>query len=137
MQQITVFHEDVFYAYFQPFRHSASHFDIWGGYGLETFGSDYQIVAHFAQNFVWTVVEGGEGSDQWITPGLHYVSRVCYLLTRVPHDWAPMEFRTEGKPRSITPRGLARRLTILRKIMGINQAQKAALSLDRDPQKPP
>ena len=117
---MTIFHEDVYYAYFQPFRHPASHFDIWSSHGLETFGDDFQIVRHFDQNFVWTVVEGG-GADQWITPGLHYVNRVCYLLTRMPHNYAPIEFRTEGRPRSMTPRGLARRMTALRRIMDTNQ----------------
>lgn len=120
----SIFHEDVFYAYFRPFRHPSSHFNIWGGHGLETFGEDLQIVKSFNQNFVWTVVDGGEGSDQWITPGLHRVNRVCYLLTRVPHDWAPIEFRTEGKPRPMTAKGFTRRMTTLSRIMRINQAQQ-------------
>ena len=30
-----------FYEFFRPFRHPSSHFDIWGGYGLETFGEDF------------------------------------------------------------------------------------------------
>lgn len=33
MQTETVFHEDVFYEYFQPNRHVFAHFDIWGGLG--------------------------------------------------------------------------------------------------------
>jgi len=118
VQRITVFHEDVYDAYFQPFRHPAAHLNIWGGHGLETFGEDFQVAKNFASNFVWTVVDGGEGPDQWITPGLHYVNRVCYLLTRVPHDWAPIEFRIDGTPPSISPRGLTRRITTLRRIMG-------------------
>ena len=56
----TIFHEDVFYAYFRPFRHPSSHFNIWGGHGLETFGEDLQITKSFDQTFVWTVVDGGE-----------------------------------------------------------------------------
>lgn len=101
MRPTTTFHEDVYYAYFLPFRHPLSRFNIWGRHGLETFGGDLQIATSFDRTFVWTVVDGGEGPDQWITPGLHYVNRVCYLLTQVPHDWAP----------------IARRITRLRRIM--------------------
>lgn len=64
MRGATLFHEDVFYAYFRPFRHPSSRFNIWGGHGLETFGGDLQIARNFDQNFVWTVVDGGEGPDQ-------------------------------------------------------------------------
>jgi hypothetical protein len=119
----SVFHEDVFYAHFQPFRHPSSHSNIWGGLGLETFGGDLQLVRSFAPYCVWTVLEGDVGPDLWISPGLHHVNRICYLLTRVPHNDAPISFRTEGKPRPITPRGLARRLTTLRRIMQVHQNQ--------------
>lgn len=121
MQRTTVFHEDVYYAYFQPFRHPASHFNIWGGHGLETFGEDFEIAKHFPRRFVWTVVDGAEGLDQWITPGLCFVNRICHLLTRVPHDEAPIEFRVERGSRPITSRGLACRMTTLGRVMRINQ----------------
>lgn len=112
-----VFHEDVFYEYFRPFRHPSAHFDIWGGHGLETFSEDLEIVRSYDVKFVWTVVDGEVGADQFITTGIHFVNRVCYLLTEVPHDWAPVEFRTEFRPRPITSIGLKRRMTTLNKIM--------------------
>lgn len=121
MQRTTVFHEDVYYAYFQPFRHPASHFNIWGGHGLETFGEDFEIAKRFPRRFVWTVVDGAKGLDQRITPGLCFVNRVCYLLTYVPHDDALIEFRVERRSRPITQRGLACRMTTLGRIMRINQ----------------
>lgn len=127
MRGSIVFHEDVFYAYFQPFRHPSSRFNISGGHGFETFGGDLQIARNFAQNFVWTVIDGSEGSDQWITPGLHSVNRVCYLLTHVPHAGAPVEFSTEGRPRPITPIGFVRWMTTLRRIMQVNQAKPIAV----------
>lgn len=122
MLETKVFHEDVFYEYFRPFRHPSSHFDIWGGLGLETFGEDLEIVKSYAENFVWTIVDGCEGSDQWITPGIQFVNRICYLLTTVPHDGAPVEFRIEHRPRSLTPLGLTRRITTLRRLMLANKA---------------
>lgn len=62
MLATTVFHEDVFYEYFRPLRHSLLRFNIWVEHGLETFGEDLEIVRRFDQNFVWTVVDGGEGA---------------------------------------------------------------------------
>ena len=117
MQESINFHEDVFYEHFRPFRHPAAQFDIWGGHGLETFGADLQIVKSYSVDFVWTVVDGDRGSDQWITPGLHYVNRVCYLLTELPHGDAPVEFRIARKALSLTPLGLKRRVSTLRRIL--------------------
>src|ERR1035437_1131493 len=117
MDKITVFHEDVFYEYLRPYRHPAASRDIWGGDGLETFGEDLQLVRGYDLNYVWTVVDGCEGNDQWITPGFHYVNRICYLLTNVAHNDAPIEFRVENRPRSLTPLGLSRRISTLRRIM--------------------
>lgn len=117
MQKSTVFHEDVFYEHFRPFRHPSALFNIWGGHGLETFGADLQIVKSYAGDSVWTVVDGDKGSDQWITPGHHYVNRVCYLLTEVPHDGASVEFRIARNARSLTPLGLKRRISTLQRIL--------------------
>ena len=116
MGKITCFHEDVFYEYFRPFRHSAARFDIWGNLGLETFGDDYLLAREYAREYVWTVVEGC-ADDQWIVPGLHYVNRVCYLLTEMPHSEAFIEFRVSRTPRSLSPLGLARRIVTLRKVL--------------------
>ncbi len=121
MLEPTVFHEDVFYEYFRPFRHPSSHFDIWGGHGLETFGEDLEIVKSYSETFVWTVVDGGEGPDQWIIPGFQFVNRICYLLTEEARDWAPVEFRVEHRPSSLTLLGLARRTTTLRRLMLANK----------------
>lgn len=127
MQEISVFHEDVFYEYFRPFRHPSASFDVWGGHGLEIFGDDLKIVNDYAQEFVWTVVDGSEGSDQWILPGYHHVNRICYLLTKRPHDWAPLEFRIARGPHSLTPLGLARRVSSLKRIMSVQKSAPATV----------
>ena len=123
MIRAVTFHEDVYYAYFRPYRHPQSAFNIWGGLGLETFGTDLQLARSFNANFVWTLVEGGSGPDPWITPGLHVVNRLCYLVTQVPHYGAPIEFRTEGRPRPVTAIGLARRITMLRRVLVEHQGR--------------
>ena len=104
-----VLHEDTFYEYFKPFRHSDAKHNIWGGLGLETFGDDFEIVRRHDHRFVWTVADG-ESGDQWITTGVHYVNRVCYLITEMPHDWIPVEFQIRGSGRALTPLGLRRQL---------------------------
>lgn len=95
--------------------------DIWGGHGLETYGDDLQLAFNYDANHVWTVVDGDEGPDQWIIPGFHQVNRVCYLLTEVAHNDAPIEFRIEHRPRSLTPLGLVRRVSSLKKILTLNK----------------
>lgn len=117
MKITTVFHDDVFYEHFRPFRHPLAHYDIWGSHGLETFGDDLQLAFNYDANHVWTVVDDGEGPDQWIIPGFHRVNRICFLLTEVAHFDAPIEFRIERGPHSLTPRGLARRISTLKKIL--------------------
>lgn len=115
MTAISRYHEDVFYAYFRPFRHPAARFDIWGGDGLETFGDDLSLAQDYSPEYVWTVVDGL--TDQWIIPGMHYVNRHCYLLTKIPHSGAPVEFRVSRNPRSLTRSGLARRITELHRVL--------------------
>ena len=126
MQESSVFHEDVFYEYFRPFRHPSANFDIWGGLGLETFGEDLELIRAYDENFVWTVVDDAGGPDQWIIPGYHHVNRICYLLTETAHGWAPIEFRVACGPHSLTNLGVARRVSALRRIL---DEQKTAVCM--------
>ena len=111
MDNPCVLHEDTFYEYFKPFRHSDAQHDIWGGHGLETFGKDFETVRRQDPAFVWTVVDGDSGADQWIIAGVHYVNRVCYLVTEVPHNSIPAEFRVRSRPSSLTLLGLKRQIS--------------------------
>lgn len=105
-----VLHEDAFYAFFVPYRHPKSRHNIWGGLGLETFGEDYALARSLNPNHIWTVLDGDSSSDQWIIPGIHYVNRVCYLVTRRAHFHLCVEFRIPHTLRSLTPLGLKRQL---------------------------
>jgi len=106
-----VFHEDTFYEYFEPYRHPEAHFNIWGDIGLETFGKDLEIVRRLDPEYLWTVMDGDSGTDQWISPGIHHVNRVCYLVTRKPHKWIDVAFRVRHRMTSLTPLGLRRQIT--------------------------
>ncbi|WP_374354208.1 hypothetical protein [Chitinimonas sp.] len=113
MIQVTRLHEDAFYEFFKPYRHPQAKHDIWGGYGLETFGDDFQLVRSLDLDYVWTVVDGDSGDDQWITPGIRYVNRVCYLVTEIPHRGLEVDFRCSQQCRSLTSLGLKRQLNKL------------------------
>lgn len=115
MARSSSFHEDVFYEYFQPFRHPSSVSDIWGSHGLETFGADLELVRNYDLHFVWTVLDGH--ADQWIVPGLYRVNRVCYLLTEVSHRGVAIEFRISRSASSLSQLGLTRRIATLRRIL--------------------
>ena len=116
MEKPLVLHEDTFYEYFKPIRHADAHYNIWGGHGLETFGEDFEIVRCCDPAFVWTVVDG-ESGDQWITTGVHYVNRVCYLITENPHNWMQLEFRVARRPHWLKPLRLKRQISKLQRLM--------------------
>lgn len=111
-------HEDTFYEYYKPYRHPKSAHDIWGGHGLEAFGSDLDLVASSDPNHVWTVLEDGMTDDYWIVTGIHLVNRICFLLTEVPHYSIPIDFRGRYRPRptSLTEIGLARQISRIKRV---------------------
>lgn len=117
-------HEDTFYAYFEPYRHPESHFNIWNGYGLETFDEDLAIVRRMDVNHVWTVLDCDDGSDQCISPGFAFVNRLCYLVTRKPHYCVNVHFRVPYSLSSLTPIGLRRQTTQLKWCIEAKLAQQ-------------
>ena len=112
-----VFHEDVFYEHFKPFLHPKAQHKIWGGHGLETFGKDLEIVRSHDPACVWTVVDGASGDDQWIIPGLHFVNRLCYLTTAIPHNGFDVEFKISRRLHTLTALGLKREISKLLKLI--------------------
>ena len=121
-----VFHEDVFFDYFEPYRHPEASFeDIWDGIGLETFGADFGIVRQLAPEYVWTIVDADCGSDQWITPGVRYVNRSCYLVSRKPNHRIDIDFRIRHSYSSLTPLGLRRQVSKLKRLLAEASSQQA------------
>lgn len=114
LAEALLLHEDVFYKYFEPYRHPMAQHNIFGGIGLETFGKDLELVHNLNPDFVWTVVDG-ENGDLWITPGVRFVNRVCYLVTRRSHIGFEVDFRCPRRMRSLTPLGLKRQLIKLQR----------------------
>ena len=118
-------HEDTFFEFFRPRRHPEAAYDIWGGLGLEIFGTDLQIVRSYDHSYVWTVLEGDIGPDEWIVPGIHYVNRICHLITEVPHNWIDVQFRVRRRLTSLTRIGLVRQSTQLRRELEREKVRKA------------
>ncbi len=116
MEQVA-FHEDAFYAYFKPYRHPQARWDIWDNIGLETFGEDLDLVRSLDSRYIWTVVDGYRSDEMWITPGYRLINRQVYLVTEIPHDWAPVDFRCPEKRPWLTELGLKRQLSQLRRVM--------------------
>ncbi len=102
-------HEDAFVAYFEPYRHPAAETDIWNNLGLTAYGRDWATLKTVSPDYVWTVVDSD--GDQWITPGIHVVNRICYLVTRRPHLFLSLEFKSARRPTFLTPLGLKRQLS--------------------------
>ena len=114
-------HEDAFYEYFLPYSHPAARGNIWGDLGLDTFGKDWQLVQSLDENYVWTVLDGDD-QNQWIATGIHYVNRICYLVTEKPHHGLFMDFRIPRRLRSLTPIGLSRQMRKIEKTMAMIQS---------------
>lgn len=123
-----VLHEDTFYEYFKPESHPEAQYDIWGGQGLETFGKDLEIVRSHDPAYVWTVLDGCAGPDQWIVPGAHFVNRVCYLTTEIPHNWMNIEFRIPHRLYSLTELGLKRQMSKLTRVMAAPREYTSRMS---------
>lgn len=87
-QHSILFHEETFYRRFKPYRLPRATHDIFGGFGLETFGSDFELVKSFDRRYIWTVLDGNSVNSMFILPGLHYVNRLFYLVTRHGHYFA-------------------------------------------------
>jgi len=115
-------HEDAFHAFFRPYRHKDASNDIWGGIGLETFGSDFELVKQLPTTHVWTVIDGGDNPDQWIVTGIHIVNRVCYLVTEASHGWKEIEFRIPSRGYSLTRLGLLRQMNKIKKFTDLNHS---------------
>ncbi len=105
-----VLHVDVFYHFFIPYRHPNSNFHIWDDLGLETFGSDFDIVRNYDENYVWTVLDVVSASSQCISSGFHYVNRCCYLITRKPHNGMFIDFVAPDNYRKLNSLSLERQI---------------------------
>lgn len=118
-QPVLILHEDAFEAYFEPYRHPFAETNIWRNLGLTAYGMDRVTLKTVSLDYVWTVVDCD--GDEWITPGIHVVNRVCYLLTRKPHMFLPFEFKSARRPTFLTSLGLKRQTNKIKQAFALNK----------------
>lgn len=58
---------------------------------FETFGEDLAAVQAADPKTVWTVIEGDETENQYLSPGFHMVNRIGYVLSENPITEAELE----------------------------------------------
>ena len=51
---------------------------------FETFGKEYDFVKKANPLNIWTLVDGEDGT--YIVDGWHYVNRIAYFITEMPHN---------------------------------------------------
>lgn len=65
---------------FSPLTDEEGSVKLW-----ETYDEDFEEVWITDIRYVWTLVEGDSG-DWYITPGISYVNRLNYLITKNPRN---------------------------------------------------
>ena len=120
MRSPCVLHEDTFVDYFKPCRPSQARYETWG---LESYGKDWETVSEAPVTHVWTVMDSDVGP--WIVPGIHSVNRICFLLTREPHNWADFAFNAAPRNAFLSPIGLTRQIATVRRLLSLAEVAAA------------
>jgi hypothetical protein len=69
---------------FKPIKNKISKYPDESLIHFETYGEEYDYVKGIHPNFVWTEVDGDEGT--YIVAGHHWVNRIHYYITENPWD---------------------------------------------------
>ena len=123
MRSPCVLHEDTFIEYFKPHRPTKARYEIWGGLGLEASGKDWDTVSKMPVTYVWTVMDTDVGP--WIVPGIHSVNRICFLVTRKPHNWADFAFNAAPRNAFLSKIGLTRQMATVRRLLSLAEVAGA------------
>lgn len=86
---------------------------------MESYGKDWITVREAPVTHVWTVMDSDVGP--WIVPGIHSVNRICFLLTRRPHNWADFAFNAAPRTAFLTKVGLARQVATVRRLVSLTE----------------
>ena len=65
----------------------------WNGTMFETYGEDLQFVAKVSDEYVWTWIDGDEGT--WIVNGFHWVNRIGYFVAKKEFKEEFMELQVD------------------------------------------
>ena len=84
--------EDELNAWDAKYRPIKNHITKNGDDKFETYGEELEYVRSILKtepNKVWTLIEGDQGL--WITNGYHFVNRLNYFITEIPHEGSDVE----------------------------------------------
>ena len=106
-----MFHEDVFHAYYRPYRPAAippNEFmdDYWIYPSRSAF---FALKSHYA-NHVWSITSDGNSRDLYFTTGFHVVNMEGYMVTERAHAFEMVDFRAGWRAESLTDIGLRREI---------------------------
>jgi hypothetical protein len=106
-----VFHEDVFHAYYRPYRPEAiSVCDCLGECWILPSLTAFDALQRLDIHHVWTIVTGDSGRDVFFATGFHIVNREGYMVTHRSHNFELVDFRSAWRGSSLTELGLKREI---------------------------
>lgn len=106
-----IFHEDVFFAYYRPYRPAVVSPDefideCW----IQPSRSALFALQSPNSNHVWTLVSDGHSRDFYFATGFHIVNREGYVVTERPHSFEMLDFRASWRRPLLTEIGLKREI---------------------------
>lgn len=112
-----ILHEDILFDFFEPYRHPDRQHDLWDGLGLETYGSDYEIVQKLDAAYIWTVLDSADSCDDLVVAGRHYANRSCYLITTRPHNSAWLEVHCHYPPKRVSAKDVKQQIMFAKNLI--------------------
>ena len=118
-----MFHEDVFHAYYRPYRPAAMPPDefideCW----IYPSRSAFLALKTLNANHVWSITSDGSSRDLYFTTGFHVVNMEGYMVTERAHAFEMMDFRASWRAESLTEIGLRREIKKLESFLQRNRA---------------
>ena len=106
-----MFHEDVFYAYYRPYRPMAVPLDEFiDEYWIQPSRSAFLALKSIDANHVWSITTDGSSRDLYFTTGFHVVNMEGYIVTERSHSFEMLDFRASWTRPFLTEVGLAREI---------------------------
>ena len=79
-----------FIEWVEKYKPIKNHIDPDEDIAFETYGAEFEFVLDQKPENVWTMVDGDE-EEPVIVTGVHYVNRLKYYVTEVPHKFEEFE----------------------------------------------
>lgn len=106
-----MFHEDVFFSYYRPYRPTAMPTDEFiDEYWIQPSRSAYFALKALDANHVWSITSDGSSRDFYYTTGFHMVNMEGYIVTERAHSFEMLDFRASWHRPFLTEIGLKREI---------------------------